>query len=77
MCVDKVNNDMIKITDDNKCVIYNHLSYLITYQICDDYYCNGDNFIDDVKFNRGFNEFPIFISPGKYVIETSSVFINQ
>ena len=63
MFENKVDNCKVKISDNNKCVLYDNLIFIITYQICDDYHCRGINFIDNGKFNTSFIEHQIFISP--------------
>lgn len=77
MFENKVDNCKVKISDNNKCVLYNNLIFIITYQICDDYHCRGINFIDNDKFSTKFTKFRRNIGPGVYIMDVSSVFVNQ
>lgn len=73
----------VKITDDNKYVSYRSDLYKIIYQIGDDFYCDseyflsGNYFIDNNRLNVRFNDTKRFISPGVYIMDVSSVFVNQ
>lgn len=83
MFENKVGNCKIEITDDNKYVSYRSELYETRYQIGDDFYCDseyfvsGNYFIDDNRLNKVFNDTKRFIGPGVYIMDVSSVFVNQ